>query len=286
MATMHSTTYLLTASVLVLFFCGDGAVINCEADDEEPWSYHGKTNGPSAWGETYQDCYGSNQSPIAIKTAETVIDADTGKLQMKNYDVPITKATIVNNGHSAQITPKDDVARTIEVEGSVYTFQQLHFHWGSRYDQGSEHTLDGKRYALEAHFVHTNKENAIAVVGVFFQSSTHNSEGFEPIVEVLSDIPFKNDFTDLKSDLVLEELLPSNPSDYYHYDGSLTTPGCNEGVAWFILKGVMEMGEQQLAELRDLYSTTKDKDYAGCKLTDNYRPLQPLNDRVVIETSN
>ncbi|GBM35061.1 Carbonic anhydrase 2 [Araneus ventricosus] len=207
---MHSTALLLIAGALILPYIADGAVIDCAVDDTEPWSYHGKTNDPSAWGETYPSCYGSNQSPIAIKTGETVIDADAGKLEMKNYGIPITKATIINNGHSAQITPKDDVARTIEVEGSVYTFQQLHFHWGSRYDQGSEHTLDGRRYALEAHFVHTNKDNAIAVVGVFFQ----------------------------------------------------------------------------LAELRSLYSTTKDQDYAGCKLVNNYRPLQPLNDRVVFETSN
>ncbi|GFU96388.1 carbonic anhydrase 7 [Trichonephila clavipes] len=186
----------------------------------------------------------------------------------------------------AQVTPQDNVARTIEVAGSTYTFQQLHFHWGSRYDQGSEHTLDDVRYALEAHFVHTNKDNNIAVVGVFFQSDTHDNEAFQPISNVLPQIPFKDNSVDLQSDLILNDLLPSNPAGYYHYDGSLTTPACSEGVKWFVLKGIKQIGEKQLNELRNLYSTTKDKDYAGCQITNNYRPLQPLNGRVVIESSN
>ncbi|GBN55048.1 hypothetical protein AVEN_161786-1 [Araneus ventricosus] len=97
---MHSRALLLIAGAVILPYIADGAVIDCAVDDTEPWSYHGKTNGPSAWGETYPSCYGSNQSPIAIKTGETVIDADAGKLEMKNYGIPITKATIINNGHS------------------------------------------------------------------------------------------------------------------------------------------------------------------------------------------
>ncbi|GFQ85037.1 carbonic anhydrase 2, partial [Trichonephila clavata] len=126
-----------------------GAAVTCKIDDEEQWSYNGHTNGPSAWGERYPTCFGKQQSPVAINTNDVIIDLYAEKLQMKNYDIAIAKATIINNGHSAQVTPKDNVARTIEVDGSTYTFQQLHFHWGSRYDQGSEHTLDDVRYALE-----------------------------------------------------------------------------------------------------------------------------------------
>jgi len=35
-----------------------------------------------------------------------------------------------------------------------YMFEQLHFHWGSRDNVGSEHTIDGVRYPMEVHFVH------------------------------------------------------------------------------------------------------------------------------------
>ena len=37
---------------------------------------------------------------------------------------------------------------------NVYKFCQLHFHWGSHSDQGSEHTIDGKEYPMEMHMVH------------------------------------------------------------------------------------------------------------------------------------
>ena len=30
-----------------------------------------------------------------------------------------------------------------------YEFAQLHFHWGSSDDRGSEHTIDGTEYPLE-----------------------------------------------------------------------------------------------------------------------------------------
>ncbi|GIY37503.1 carbonic anhydrase 6 [Caerostris darwini] len=263
---MFVKTLAFFINALFLLPSTEAATVTCKAAEDESWSYHGETNGPSAWGESFPTCYGEEQSPILIDTSNAVVDTSSKKLHMKNYDVPITKAMIINNGHSAQVTQIDGVARTIEVQGSVFTFQQLHFHWGSRYDSGSEHVIDDTRYALEAHFVHTNKDNTIAVVAVFFQATSHNNEGFQAIGDVLPQIPFKGDTFDLQSGLNLGELLPDNPSGFYHYEGSLTTPPCTENVQWFILKGVNSIGEQQLTELRSLHSTTKDKEYAGCKL--------------------
>lgn len=35
-----------------------------------------------------------------------------------------------------------------------YRFWQLHAHWGSQDQQGSEHLLDGRAFPAELHFVH------------------------------------------------------------------------------------------------------------------------------------
>ncbi|GFU96386.1 alpha-carbonic anhydrase domain-containing protein [Trichonephila clavipes] len=78
----------------------EGAAITCKIDDEEQWSYNGRTNGPSAWGERYPTCFGKQQSPVAINTRDVMIDLFAQKLQMKNYDIPVAKSTIINNGHS------------------------------------------------------------------------------------------------------------------------------------------------------------------------------------------
>ncbi len=37
-----------------------------------------------------------------------------------------------------------------------FAFDQLHFHWGSGDDQGSEHSVDGVFFPLEMHMVHVN----------------------------------------------------------------------------------------------------------------------------------
>ena len=39
-----------------------------------------------------------------------------------------------------------------------YKLLQLHFHWGSDDTQGSEHTVDGKRFPMEMHLVHQSSD--------------------------------------------------------------------------------------------------------------------------------
>ena len=41
-------------------------------------------------------------------------------------------------------------------------------------------------------------------------------------------------------------LLPKDHTTYYHYDGSLTTPGCQETVMWYILTEKLSISEQQV----------------------------------------
>ena len=36
----------------------------------------------------------------------------------------------------------------------TYKLLQLHFHWGSKDSQGSEHTFNEKRFPMEMHLVH------------------------------------------------------------------------------------------------------------------------------------
>ena len=62
-----------------------------------------------------------------------------------------------------------------------YQFLQMHFHWGSSDEKGSEHTLNGKGFPMELHVVHTklgvqdslHTSNGLAVTGFFFQISVN-----------------------------------------------------------------------------------------------------------------
>jgi len=257
---------------------------DCPASQEEPWSYRGR-NGPRFWGQTFPDCDGMNQSPISINSADAQRDENLAQLDMENYDKPITEATIENNGHSIELQPKDGVNRTISVNGKTYYLHQLHFHWGSRSYKGSEHDVDGVHYAMEMHLVHLSEQNDIAVVGVFFEEGNDNNEELQQIVDRFPDLKYKHSETELKpeSSINLNNLLPSNPASFYRYDGSLTTPECAEGVVWSVLVKPISVGSSQMNDFRcKLYSVQEEDASKGCKLVNNFRPVQPQNDRQVL----
>jgi len=73
----------------------------------------------------------------------------------------------------------------------------------------------------------------------------------------------------------VEDLLPAPGGEYANYDGSLTTPTCNEAVRWILFKEPILISARQMEAFRAL------KDNADKPMVDNYRPPQPLNGREV-----
>jgi carbonic anhydrase len=67
-----------------------------------------------------------------------------------------------------------------------------------------------------------------------------------------------------------KDLLPPT-AGYYTFAGSLTTPPCTEGVTWYVLKTPVDISGPQLEVFAKIYKH------------DN-RPIQPLNQRVVLES--
>jgi carbonic anhydrase len=166
---------------------------------------------------------------------------------------------IVNNGHTIQVNTNAE--SSITVHGKKYTLVQFHFH------SPSEHTIHGKHYAMEVHLVHKNDEGQLAVVGVLMQLGKPH-----PLLKTLVEqFP-----TDVNQEKVVstvrlnpKHLLP-RATQYYHYNGSLTTPPCSEGVAWFVMKTPLEMSAEQVAQFTAV-------------MHQNARPVQPLHNRVVLE---
>ncbi|ETE72794.1 Carbonic anhydrase 3, partial [Ophiophagus hannah] len=76
-------------------------------------------------------------------------------------------------------------------------------------------------------------------------------------------------------------LFPQNRS-YYTYQGSFTMPPCEECVTWIVMKEPMTVDEQQMLKLRSLSSNSAEDPH--CPLQDNWRPLQPLNNRMIRST--
>lgn len=254
-----------------------------------PWSYH-SPEGASTWKHQYPNCSGHKQSPVNIVPKETIYEAGLADLTI-NYATNVS-AQLQNNGHSVQATFSTGKSN-ISGGGLPARFRaaQMHFHWGSENSRGSEHQIAGRKYPMEVHIVHYNVEkypnvstamteaDGLAVLGILVEVQARDNPVLDVIVERLAEIPYKYDHVGIHS---LEPLLfiPHDFSQYYTYKGSLTTPGCFESVQWFVFNHTFRVSSAQLDKFRDLFDGYK-QDTKKLHLSDNFRPVQPLNGRSV-----
>ena len=74
-------------------------------------------------------------------------------------------------------------------------------------------------------------------------------------------------------------LVPQGLSEYFIYQGSLTTPPFSETVMHIVYKEPVEISSVFFDQLRSL------ADLDGDKITSNFRQVQPLNGRTVYLSS-
>lgn len=163
-----------------------------------------------------------------------------------------------------------------------YILDQFHFHWSS------EHTMADQRYALEVHLVHRNskydtiadasaEKAGIAVLAVLFHVDEQPSEVIKTILDVTASVKDKvNDDVRLTGNILLDNLLPKDRTEYFRYEGSLTTPSCAESVVWTVFPESLPISLAQLEE----FKTIRDGENEALVL--NYRSVQPLNARVLV----
>jgi carbonic anhydrase len=217
------------------------------------WSYSGET-GPTHWSSLapeYAPCAeGREQSPIDLK-------GGSGAPPALEIDYGSSPLTLTNNGHSVEATVEGE--NTISLDGKVYTLEQFHFH------SPSEHTIEGRSFPLELHFVHAADDGSLAVVGLMVEEGNENS-AWKGVTDALSATPAEGDTADVE-DTDLESLVTSDAAaERFHYPGSLTTPPCSEGVAWTVFSDRSQMSAEQIAAFTAVYEGTA-------------RPVQPLGDR-------
>jgi carbonic anhydrase len=117
--------------------------------------------GPLHWADIgFPTCgQGMSQSPVDIRTDQ--VAAYHGAPLLLRYES--SELAVENTGHVVEVPIPADADDTLQIGGGRYGLVQYHFH------APSEHALDGRRAAVEAHFVHTNAQGATAVVGVFYR---------------------------------------------------------------------------------------------------------------------
>lgn len=217
-------------------------LLACAAPKPVEWHYGEPWSGRCATGKS--------QSPIELS-------GSAGFAPKLSFEYWPTHLSALNNGHTVEVTY--DTGSFLTLEGKRYALKQYHFH------HPGEHAVDGKSYPMELHLVHKSDDGKLAVVAVLIREGEAN-RWLKPLFD---NLPRPGERREPDARISAADLLP--PSKVFlHYTGSLTSPPCSEGVAWFVMRAPIELSADQIALMTNL-------------LGDNHRPIQPLNGRHLVE---
>jgi len=216
------------------------------------WDY---SNNCKPWeAMCYNDvCTGNKQSPIDVETKSLAKGATVEPMKDVSPKGP-SGCELVNTGHNLQVNGDF---------GGFGAFKAVQFHFHCP----SEHKVDGKHYSNEMHIVQARDDGMLAVFGIVFEIGEENAflksigwneppAGKGETVKIAGTVNPYAAFKDVLS------------GEYYHYDGSLTTPPLSEVVSWFVFAKPATMSQAQLDAFKKLYPNPA-----------NNRPCQPYNGR-------
>jgi len=258
------------------------------------WNYKLEdSHGPSNWKATFPDCKGTQQSPISIPTSGLPEQTHL-PLSLLGHTKTPGKANLINNGHTAKLSTEPEKPEYTPIMSggglpSSYKFAQIHFHWGADDTKGSEHLIGDTAYPMEMHLVHykaihktigaalqEGAYDSLAVLGVFFKVDEHPNPGLAHLIPDLANVEGVKMKVDV-SPFPISDFLTGDLSKFYRYNGSLTTPSCNEIVQWTVVKEPVSATKDQLEAFRKLL------DSDSAPIVDNFRPPQELGPREVVD---
>ena len=218
------------------------------------WGYAGP-GAPENWAalsQEYATCAdGEQQSPIDI-SGYTAAETD----RPISFSYVSNAKTVRNDGKFVHV----DYApgNILTVGQRAFTLKSAHFH------SPSEHRGDGASFAAELHLVHADADGNLTVVGLLFQPG-----GPSPLVqEVLDAAPRVGETSSDGFALNASGYTPGELG-YHRYDGSKTTPPCDEPVDWYLMREPRTISTEQVNDLLALSGGP------------NNRPIQSTGNRVI-----
>lgn len=198
---------------------------------------------------------GDRQSPIANNLPNRTANPNLPNPGIAPYSVN-TKVWAANTRTTVKVTPAATII--LGYPGATWKLDEFHFH------VPAEHVLDvwngpGRRPAAELHLVHYNpgKTQAIAIAVPIYVGPSNPALH---ALTMLGTLPANCDPKESGPNAVpMRSLLPPITSKYITYEGSLTTPTCNEVVRFLLMNGGITATQDEINYI---------------KITMNARPVQ------------
>ena len=223
-----------------------------------PWGYTGQT-GPNHWAsisESYSLCgTGKHQSPVDIA------DTKLSYLPPLNFQYHTSVLTISREGGSLWVDY--DSGSYLNIRGKRYRFIGFDFH------TPGEHTFNGDRSEMEIHLHHLDSQGrrlivAIPVVGGHRSNIT--------LTRISENVPNHDTLMQYRRIGINPMFLLPADRSYALYSGSETKPPCEEDVLWIVFMNPLRVSNQEINYLHSIVG-------------DNARPVQPLNNRVILQSN-
>ncbi|KAI6650511.1 Carbonic anhydrase 2-like [Oopsacas minuta] len=288
------------------------AIIGCLSITPTGWTLefgYVSPIGPANWSTLNPDWAicgnGNRQSPINIPTQESAYWPQLN-LIIINEDT-VLNGTLMNNAHTVGYNIQGEEAtrphfvatyeRPNNFQDGLYVLEQFHFHWAAEgSNRGSENQFDGRAAVAEVHLVSRNiqfntsqagaQPNGYLVLGIKVRVC-ENSD-FYPVFGANNSYldQIKADPDEVSVSLRLSDIYNcdgpcTDTNSYYTFQGSFTTPPCSEAVTWWVAEDMLCISQAQLDMLRSQNVTS-----SGPQLTENTRPIQELNQRIILTNTN
>jgi carbonic anhydrase len=220
------------------------------------YTYDEGPRGPSHWEGVCN--VGRLQTPIDITNPEK-IPLDALPRILFNYQP--AELDMVNDCNNYQLKLRFAPNRWLKVGKKPYRLSEV------RFREPGETAVNGQRPPMALELVHLSPEANVLIVEVPVMVGKEN-----PTIKTLwQHIPYWGQEVKVADTKVnVMDLMPADRG-FYRFPGSLTAPICNEPVWWYVMKSPIEMSEAQIKQYRKYYHDTA-------------RPLQPLNDRPLVES--
>lgn len=259
----------------------------------EWWTYDG-FSGPKFWGRLNPEwtlcSKGKHQSPINIEPRTLLFDPNLKHIRIDKHRI---HGVLVNTGHDLVFQINNPAQHNINITGGPFSYHyrihEIHIHFGSIDEKGSEHAIDGYTYPAEIQIVGYNGDlyqnyshalqspHGLAIVAVMVKVDRTANPELEKILADVIKVKHKATKSEVQH-VSIHGLLPPTTS-FMTYEGSITWPGCYETVTWIIMNKPIYMTPSMMDDLRHTM-----QGYANQQsrtMENNVRPTMPVNHRVV-----